>query len=496
MPLPTDTTQSWPPANWKTIYDRYAEHHCWYSGDMKALSDYYSAHVYTPTPRGRFWAKEVKEERRVMIHVPIASDIAGTSASMLFSEHPRIQIPEAQAENAPTEAKEAQARLEEIIALGGFYSRLLEAAESAAALGGVYLKVNWDKGLAPYPIISVARADNALPEFRFGILQAVTFWTSLEIEDTGAVWRWLERHEPGVILNGLYKGTADTLGESRDLGVRDETSGYEPVVRTGLEGLACRYVPNILPNRQLPGSYLGRSDYSGSESLMDALDEVVTSLIRDVRLGQGRIIAPESFFAKDPTGVWTLDLDREAYLSLNVPISGDGAKNEITLSQFNIRTEEHLRAAMELLGWIMSNAGYSPQSFGLNIQGQAESGTALTVRERKSFVTAAKKSEYWRPAIEDVLFMALQIDRLQLGSTITPMRPVAEIQDSVAADTGQVAASVEMMNRAQAASVQTRVSILHPEWEAQAVAAEVARILDETGLSLPSPEGGPQIPGA
>jgi hypothetical protein len=102
-------------------------------------------------------------------------------------------------------------------------------------------------------------------------------------------------------------------------------------------------------------------------------------------------------------------------------------------------------------------------------------------------LTAAKKAEYWRPAIEDVLEMLLIIDRQQLGGSVTPYRPTVEIQDSVQGDLAQLAASVELINRAQAASLDTKIRMLHPDWEQDQVAAEVQRITEEQGLSVPDP---------
>src|SRR5690606_9676202 len=103
------------------------------SGDPEQLAKVYAGLVATPTPKGRFWAKEIRDERRVMLHVPIAGDIAETSADMLFSEVPDISIPEAHEERAPDGAKEAQDRLWAIIDAGGVHNKFLEAAESAAA---------------------------------------------------------------------------------------------------------------------------------------------------------------------------------------------------------------------------------------------------------------------------------------------------------------------------------------------------------------------------
>jgi A118 family predicted phage portal protein len=484
MPLPTDSKTHWPPPSWKQVFDLYAEHDAWYSGDPNRLANVYSSMVQTPTPRGKHWAKEVKDERRTMLHVPIAGDIAGTSADLLFSEAPKIRIPEAH-DGKSNDAKKTQERLDIIINEGGIFNRFVEGAETSAALGGVFIKPNWDSELAPFPILSLAQADNAVPEFKWGFLQAVTFWKVLET-DGRTVWRLLERHEKGVILNGLYKGTDEALGVQVRLDSREDTADIEEVIQTGINDVLVRYVPNMRPNRRFRGSSLGQSDYAGSEGLMDALDEVYSSWMRDIRLGQGRIMVPE-YFLERREGDFAFDVDKEVFTTFDMPLGNEGMSQQININQFAIRTEEHKKASLELLDRIISSAGYSPQSFGLQIEGRAESGTALNIRERRSFITKSKKERYWKPAIEDVLFMMLQIDNLKLGSRVPLFRPSIEFQDSIQNDINQVATSVEMLNRAQAISTETKVRMIHPDWEKEQVEAEVKRILDEQGMGMPDP---------
>ena len=477
--LPVNNAE-WPPREWRTVYDLYTEHAAWYSGDPANLLTVYAGKL---TP---FWSDMVKTERRVMLHVPVAGDIAATSAAMLFSEHPRIQIPEAAEENAPQDALDSQVRLEEIIGDGNIYSKLLEAAEICSALGGVLIKVNWDRNLVDYPILSISQADNALPEFRHGILTGVTLWKELPpLDDSSTVWRLFEEHQKGVIRSALYRGTAVNTGASVEFTAHPEAVGTPDVVITGIDDLVVRYIPNIRPHRRLRGWYLGQSDYSGSEGLMDSLDEAYTSLLRDIRLGVGRIIAPEEFFEFDTNKKLKFDVNREAYMALNTPVSATGANQQITISQFDIRTEQHLAAIRDMLVQTFINAGYSPQSFGLDIAGNAESGTALRVRERKSLITTAKKAEYWRSAVEDILELMMQVDKLHLGGRVAPMRPRLEIQDSIQNDPAETATSVELLNRARAASKRVLVEMLHPDWTKAQIVAEVEEIKGEDGANVP-----------
>lgn len=483
MPLPSDNNEQWPPKEWSPIYAEYAEHDAWYSGDPNRIAQVHAGRVGTPTEQGRFWAKEIKDERRTMLHVPVAGDIAAYSADLLFSEKPVIKVPGAHDESGDPAAKKAQERLDNVIEDGAVFRRLHESGETCAAMGGVVLKPAWDREIADYPILSIAQVDNALPEFRHGILSGLTLWKEIET-DGATTWRLLERYEPnGQILTGLYKGTPTTLGRQFPLTYREDTRHIQPIISTGYKGVAARYVANMLPNRRFRGKPIGQSDFSGVEQLMDALDEVYSSWMRDIRLGKGRILVPEDWLEFDQAGKTSFDIDKEVFAKLNI---APGQDVQMTATQFEIRTEEHAKSALELLERIISHPGYSPQSFGLNIEGRAESGTALNSRERRSFKTGSKKQEYWKNAIEDVLFMMMMVDDKFLRSGVTPIRPTVEMKDSFGTDPMMVAQSIETLRRAKALSIDTAVRMAHPDWAEDQVQAEVKRIQEEDN-TLPDP---------
>jgi len=487
MGLPREG-QTWPPKTWEDVFNLYAEHAAWYSGDPNQLANVHSRAVYTPTPRGRFWAADVGQERRVMLHVPTAGDISTISADLLFGEAPKITIPEAEGEISDTKAAKTDKRLQEIIDAGDVLSRLLEGAESASALGGVYIRIGWHTAVANVPILSVVQADAAIPEFRWGLLQSVTFWRVVEDENQ-KIWRHVERHEKGRILHALYIGSWDNLGYQVNLKEHSATESLEKEIILPFDGLAVRYIPNIRPHRRFRNLAIGRSDYDGLEGLMDALDEVWTSWIRDIRLAKARIIVPQEYLERieDVNGNvnYRFDIDQELFTPLEMSPEDD--KKGITPNQFAIRTEEHRTASLELLDRIISSAGYSPQTFGLKIEGRVESGTALNARERRTFMIKAKKERYWKAAIEDLLQIALIIDKEQFRSGVEPYRPNVEFQDSLANDPAQIAQSVELLNRAQAASIDTKVRMLHPDWSEQQIEAEVLTIKQEQGLIIEDP---------
>lgn len=475
MALPTNPRQPITPSNWEPIYKQMAEFDCWYSGDLSRLANHYAFSIHDSNDRiSEFWAQVVKSQIATVTHVPIAGDISSTSAALLFSEHPKIK-----AENPET-----QARLDEIISLNGFNNTLLEAAEVASALGGVFLKLNWDSSLANYPIISIAQPDTAWFDCQFGIITGITFSKEVAEDNKYRTYRLLEYHTPGRIENALYVSrNSKEIGDRIPLNSIAETADLQDIIDTGITGLAAWYVPNIKPNKAHRGLPVGASDYQGILSLMNSLDEAMTSLIRSIRLGQMRIYAPEAYFQKKGN-TFTFDTFREAYMGLNIPI-GDNPQ-EIKVEQAEIRAEEHINSALNYMRQIYNSASYSPQSFGLDINGQAESGTALNIRERKSFITTAKKAEYWQPVIRQILEAALIIDRLHLRNSTTPSSISVEMQDSVKSDISTVAIALRDLSIASAISTYQKVKTVHPDWEEDMVTEEVDRILNEQGLSVPN----------
>ncbi len=481
---------SWPPTSaWDNERAKMQEWAAWYSGDTERLADYYRYVCgYSNTAKGRFWGKTYDDENRPLLHVPIAGDIAGVSADLLFSEEPTIEIVEATDGNS--EALKAQKRLDEIIEQSSFISTMISAAEITAALGGCFLKIDWDSEWYSIPLVTICQPDVAYPTFGIaGDLRSVSFVREVE-RTQSKVWRHIEYREAGLIENALFEGSDTSLGRRMPLDSHESTLGLQDVVSTGIDDVLVRYIPNRIPNRIFRGSPFGMSDYAGQEPLMDALDETFSLWIDDIRRARGRIIVPEQWLEKDDrSGKFMFNEDRTVFVRLpNMGPPGEEG-SPLTVQQFAIRAQEHQQTALELLDRIITSSGYSPQSFGLNIEGRAESGTALRIRERKSLKTQQKKAAHFKPRVEDILYLVLQVDRLYLNSD-TPIayRPRVTFADSIQESMDELSRAVLTINQAEAASIQTKVEMLHPEWSYDQVKAEVQRIMEESGRAVTEPD--------
>lgn len=452
-----------------------------YSGDHKEL---------TRTARtDTFW----KRRGKCRIHVPLGSDIAATSANLLFGNAPTFSL------RSEMEDPDGirQKRLEELIGLCNLESKLSEAAESCSALGDIYMKCRWSRDV-DHPALDVVQPDNAWPEYTFDELSAVHFFTTLASDPEHDRYRRIyECYTRGHISMAIFDGNGEILGQRQPDNLLEEL-GYAAEIDTPVDEILAVHITNMRPNRNFRSSNLGRSDLDGLRDLCDALDEAYTSWMRDIRLAKARMVIPVDYLRRKPQemlegcstqGMWDFDMDQETFVAMDIDTDRVQG-NPITLSQFNIRSAEHQQICDNLITNIIQMAGYSPQSFGIGINGSAESGTALSIRERRSAITKNKKQLYWQAPMEKILTAMVRMDaalypeKSSLASDVVVM----SFTDTMGADLSNLAATVAQMRAAQAASVETSVRILHPDWGEEEINAEVERVTKEYGQPITAPE--------
>ena len=475
---------AYPPENHKHIFRVYQEHNAWHAGDPAILRKVYADVPQDYRPRRyMFWTRKGATELQIdrhQLHVPLAGDIAQTSADLLFSEPPNFVINDKDA--AESDVLNTQDNFDDLIRKCGLKNKLLEAGETSSALGGVFLRLVWNTEFMSNPTVQVVSPDRAIATFMYGQLVAVGYVTEYESPDGQNFYRHIEHHEDGLIHHALYEGTKSNIGTRVPLDRLAETADLEDEIRLPFDSLASVYVPNQRPLRRLKGYEYGRSDYDGVEGLFDAIDEAYTSWMRDVRLGKSRIIVPTEYLERRGRGRGAaFDVDAEVFTGLEIDPNFQGKSIEPV--QFQIRHEEHKTTVMELIDRAVTAAGYSPQSFGINIEGRAESGTALKLRERKSFTTQGKKQRYWTQPLEEILEKLQILDVEIFGKQYKPLKLRIEWQDAVQQDVRESATVIESLHRAQAASLETKVRLLNPELTEEEVAEEVLKIATNFNLA-------------
>jgi len=190
-----------------------------------------------------------------------------------------------------------------------------------------------------------------------------------------------------------------------------------------------------------------------------------------------------------PGGGAGLDLDREVFTPLaDLPGSAANASLQLLAQQFSIRFAEHEATAKGLLVAILRGAGYSAQTFGLADEATA-TATEVHAREKRSATTREKKTRYFGRAITNCLEAVTALDRLIFNNGPGPIDTIRPEFPAVAQPSQlELAQSVQALYAAQSASAETRVRMLHPEWDDQAVDDEVAAIMEEFGASVTEPD--------
>lgn len=474
---------AWPPMD----LERYKmkEHSVWYSGEAELLANFYFDNDlqnylnlnYGTRNNNKFWGRQIKNNSNFFVHVPVANDISETSSAFLFGESPIIRFA-----SESESMKDNQKNLDDMLTKSGFFKKLVEASEIASAIGGVFIKVAWDSDLSEYPIPVIAQCEQAFPTFRFGKLVKVTLVYEVG-NDGSTVCRLAETISKDEIKNELYKGSADNLGTIVDLKSCEATKDLEPSIKTG-GVMTCVYIPNLLPNKLNRQSPMGRSDYQGQETLMDALDETFSAWMTDIQIARGRIHVPSGYIKQLGDGRTTFNVDTMMYEELDVDPTS--MTDPIKATQFEIRSDQFEKTCLNLLDRIITSSGYSPQSFGLNIAGRAESGTALNVRERKSFATTNKKQSYWEDGLKDIIKAMCVIKNKFLGGTFNCDLDVnIAFADGISNNMSETSTSVKTLSDAKAISTDTKVRMVHPEWTDEQVKTEVERILNDESVGMP-----------
>lgn len=524
--------QPWPPPEYEPVSYMHRIWDAWWTGDRQRLAwVYYNLGANSPVGRSyfsstgeagmpqprpgqfrggllgsieySFWGNPTPPgEKRTRSHVPLAGDIAQTSASLLFSKPPVIR--------SSLEGKQAalnNAWFDQLLD-DPTHRRLLEAAEMCSALGGVYLRTVWDLDVQAKPWFVAVPADVGVPLFTYDKLKAVTFWQVLA-DNGDDVLRHLEMHVPSqnAIFHGLYQGTQTDIGESLPLEAHPTTAGIQSKIRAidpdavgdtivfpdqPLDASSVVYIPNLTPNRIFrdlgPQAWpIGRSDFSGVENLMDNLDEVYSSWIRDVRLAKARLIVPPQYLDNIGRGkgaVW--EPERQVYSPLNM--LHDDSSSAITMNQFAIRWQEHQQTCADLVQRIVQQAGYSSQTFGDYEQGGgALTATEINMRERLTMMTRAKKINTWRPELANIIYTLMVMEAQNFGNRlITPERPNIEFVETIGPDITTLAQTAQALEAAGAASKRVLVQLVHPDWTPDQVDEEVTAIFSETGQELAS----------
>lgn len=489
MALPTANTP-WPPEKWAPVTQMIDDAALWWEGDTKRLDSHYATGGFNRPSQFAggvvgsvsrfFWGSPTPQgQKNRKVHLPLAADLAYTSASLLFDTPPTFTVDD----------EHWQERLDTMLNNDTFPADLLVMGESCAALGGAYGRIMWDTNVSPDPWIDFVDADSAFPEFSYGKLTGITFAETLPKTDEKTTWRLLSHYTAGRIEYGLYEGKDGNLGTPRELSAHPATAALAEIVDSngGVDshttGIAAAYFPNALPvvgfrkDGQLRN--IGRPDISPDlHSLFDTLDEIWTDIRREMRLGRMRATVPEHWLDQQGFGKGqAFDVDREFYDGMNVsPSEQAGA----TFFQPSLRFEQYLKLAEQTVLEILRRANYSPATFGIGGSTAAQkTAREVEAEYQASIQTWKAKSRYMRAGLSQLADALLEVDAWLNGGTIPTDRVKVTMTAPAQETMLDKAQTIQALDAARAISTQQKIDMLHTEWDEEDKQAEVDRIIAE-----------------
>ncbi|OZC62349.1 hypothetical protein CH267_02090 [Rhodococcus sp. 06-621-2] len=521
MSLPAKNS-AWPPPELAKVTDRCAEAQVWWEGDTPKLNDFYGAHGAT-SPSGvrqrakqayqAFWGNLPQQQAQPIkrLHAPVAGEIVNLSARSLFSEPWTVVAPAdailraKSVEKAAAAKSPLQKRIDVIFNSpgSGFKSDLYSGAESCSALGGNYQRVVWDPETADHAWIDFVDHDHGIPEFRWGRLNAVTFWSELDVDDDRIVLRHFQRYEKGRIIHALYEGTASNVGKPTDLDAHEVTRSIQldgaddsgTWAETGVDELAARYVPNVAPNpewRKDPRlKNMGRSDIASDViPMLHEIDRIYSSLMRDFRIAAAKVYASSDLLTNRGPGAGVLlPEEQELFTRIGTGMDSEGnAKSTFESFQPEIRVVAHDAGGEMLLRRVLNKVGYSPISFGLSDE-VAQTATEAAGKKERTVETTQGKARHWLASLVPLTTTCLRIDAAKFGGP-SPSEDL-EIETPPFARESALSKSQVVMNweTAGAASTRTKVAYLHDDWDEGKIDDEVDAI-DSAATNTPDPFSG------
>lgn len=231
----------------------------------------------------------------------------------------------------------------------------------------------------------------------------------------------------------------------------------------------------------------GHSDIAGLDALLDNLDEA-----ESLMLDKGRKSIPVVFAARELTDE-NGELDNEA-----VVLTGDGnlgmeygenAAKTVETVQPELQTTEHVEWINHIREMVVSHAGYSPASWSMNEQGRTDSGTALALRQARTLLTKAGKDRMAREAIRNAIAVALAW--MDGAAKVTEYRPEVMLGTGLPEDVKEKAEAVSTLKAAGLISERQAVRFMHPDWTEDQVDDELEAIEEEKGA--PPAMGDPKV---
>lgn len=496
------------------------EYLVWYVGKPRLIRLFYLHHPELTIDLKYFWQSVTADY--IKRHTGIPNTISTKMATILFGGGftNDVEIFKTNEDDTITEdidekkSEQAKNMLEILKDKCLFITRVKEGATTESWSGHLFAKYSYDTDASDFPILEIADVRNAEVTKIRGITTAIIFknyyknalkeYVHKEIYTT-------DDNGDATILNKLYAINPNGNETEVPLLTLPETRELEPEFHfVGLKGMLAFEKPNKLPNNEFPNSPYGASDYAGAIPSYDALDEVYSEMVSEVRNNKSKRYVPENMIPHDKYGN-AEDLD--PFVKNYVKVAGDidqEAQNKIEVTEINDKHESLQKKFDTILTTAINKAGLSPLALGVTgLEAINSSDKSQQERNKTTLETRGLKLASWKPFIEEML---LQL--LALYSWMQKNLPIdLEGMERIDIDFSNCNVSVEFApyilqsekelidtwgsakSTYRVSSTINAVRKIHPDWSESQILDEVNRIRYEEGMSFDNPSGLPDLTG-
>ncbi|PEE42854.1 phage portal protein [Bacillus pseudomycoides] len=344
------------------------------------------------------------QKQRRMASLNMGKVVTQEMASLIFNEKCSINISDETLFN----------NIENVLDENNFIREFQRYLEYMFALGGMVIKVYWDKVIK----LSYVTADCFVPvswdnnKVTEGVFinestKGGKYYTLLE-------WHLIEDTQEGkrhFIKNELYESkNKGELGTKVLLSTLYPDLEEEVWIKDISRPLFVYFKPNTANNFDLY-SPLGISMYANSLDVLKSLDIAFDSFQREFVLGKKRIIVPASAikYVTDPISGQQqryFDASDEVYEAMKFE-----ENQEIKDISVELRVEEHKAAINALLNYYSMQTGFSTGAFSFDGQG-VKTATEVVSENSKTFKTKQSHETIIEDGIRDLVDIVIEVASL------------------------------------------------------------------------------------
>lgn len=449
------------------------------------------------------WPKD-----RPLIIDPLAEKIATAFGDLLFGNDPAFTAGD------PADQERVDAMTE------SWAGELPAAEETCASEGEVWWRLSTNPAI-PHPILTWHSRQDVVPLLHGRAVLACAFVSRLHAQgtDSRVVWRHIELHSPGVVINCLFRGRDDVLGDRQDLTRHQDTADLAETWQHDIPGMLAGRIVNRWGRRPL----MGVSIYNGVWSQFLTLNEATTigrenmrltakkravvpaSAIRSSQLAPGAARPDGSIGSIDrgdgvripipagPANAWDAGEDLLVHDPLDADEGGTGG-GPFKVLEYSFDAAALIAYKQDLVETICMRCDLVPQFIGSGDFGAGNSGIALRVRLLPTVNAAESRGRPWDTETPVIAMRAqlLEAQSVALGGLgnsawVNPgAAPAVERTTSLPDDPTEIATRHATLKTADLLSIEQSVRERHADWDPEQITTEVDRIRADVQATMPA----------